>query len=401
MIFFGMTFRTHIVLILVAFSLLAGCRQEEGEWLTLERNAFEVRLFEAGSISALHSTTVSVPRVRMNLQILYLADEGTLVKAGDTLVVFDQAEVQKRIEDRESALELAEASLRKGTTRLKTELAQRRSTLVFDSTSWELSRLREERTRYESEIARQEAQIFFYQSTLSLEKSRAALVAQLEIQKEEFNELQLKVAQAKADLKKAWKDHDNMVVKAPGRGMVVFLPIWKGSTMGKVKVGDTPWRGSSIMELPDFDTMQVDLKIDEVDFNLVHLRDSCDVVLDAWPDKHFSGRIVDMGLLARDREDDSGLKAFDVQLLLDESSEILKPGMNAQCTIFGYREEDALSLPLEALKRKNEGWFVYRNRSGETAWVEVTIGPSNGDHVLIHEGLEPGDRVQLDWPRDH
>jgi HlyD family secretion protein len=376
------------------------CQEEVGEWISCELGVFEVKLNEAGAISALNSTTINVPRVRMNLQVLWLADEGALVQAGDTVAMFDQSEVSKRIEDRDADLELVKASLRKGKTRLKTELAKSRSTLVYDSTSWELARLREERTRYESDVAKQEAQIQFYQATLSLENARASLVSLQVMQDEELRELILKVSQAESALKKAWRDHDDMILKAPGRGMVVYLPIWKGSSMGKVKVGDSPWRGTSIMELPDFDTMQVDMKIDEVDFNLVHLGDSCDVVLDAWPDQHFSGIVSDMGLLARDREDDSGLKAFDVQVRLHDRNEILKPGMNARCTLFGFREDSVLSLPLEALKRENAEWFVFAASGAEVLWKPVTIGQSNGDRVRILSGLDVGDRIRLDWPRE-
>jgi HlyD family secretion protein len=383
---------------LLLAGLLGACRESSVPVATVEQGLFEIRLREAGTISAVNSMTVGVPRLRMNLQILWLAEEGTIVEKGDSVVVFDQTEVSKAIEDRQSELELARAALRKGEVTQATEISALHSTLTFDSLSWQLSGLRRERTRYESEVARQEAELQFHQATLSLEKSVARLESQLAIRDEELGGLRLKVEQAEAELRKARRDFEEMIVRAPRRGMVVFLPIWKGDRMGKVKVGDSPWRGSSIIELPDFDTMQVDLSINEADFNLVRVGDSCSVVLDAWPDRQFSGRVTDLGVLARERDDDSGLKAFDLSVRIGEADEILKPGMNARVTIYGLREENRLTVPVEALRQDEEGWFVWAREGGRFERRPVEPGLSNGNRSVIHAGLSVGEEVALSDP---
>lgn len=380
-----------------AFLNLA-CRDSSVPVVKAERGVFEIRLKEAGTINAVNSVSVGVPKLRMNMQILWLADEGDMVEQGDTLVIFDQSEVSKVIEDRQSELELAQAALRKGEAQQESEVSSLKSTLTYDSISWKLSSLRLERTRYESDVARQEAELQFHQSTLSLEKSVARLQSQLAIREEEEGGLRLKVEQAQAELRKARRDFEEMIVRAPRRGMLVYLPVWKGDRMGKVKVGDSPWRGSTILELPDFDSMQVDLTINESDFNLVHVGDSCEVVLDAWPDRRFSGRVTEMGVLARELDDESGMKAFDVVARIDGRDEILKPGMNARVTIFGLREVDRLSLPVEGLRQDEEGWFVWRRGRSGFERREVRPGLSNGNRILILEGLEAGDEVALGDP---
>jgi HlyD family secretion protein len=371
------------------------CAREDAASYEVTRGAFEVRLVEAGSISALHSTTVDVPALRMNLQILWLKEEGSSVEPGDTLVRFDPTEARKLVEDKEAELDLTLAALRKGQAEHASEMAARKSTLTYDSISWRLSRLQADRSRWESEVARQESELQFHQATLALEKSVAQNRAQEAIGREALGSLELKVNQARSELAKAQEGLAQMTILAPRRGMVVYLPIWKGDRMGKVKVGDSPWRGSSILELPDFDTMLVDLSVNEVDLGLLHVGDSAEVVLDAWPERRFSGRVLDMGVLARERDDESGIKAFDVRVRLDQADPILKPGMNARTTLFGFRQPDALTLPVEALHQDVQGWHVWLPGENGPERRAVEPGPGDGDRVLVKSGLEEGQRVLL------
>lgn len=383
------------LLLVAALTLAAGCGRATRPVVEVQRGPFEVRLVEAGSISALHSTTIDVPALRMNLQILWLIEEGSSVAPGDTLVKFDATESRKQVEEKEAELDISLAALRKGQAEHEAQMASLKSTLTYDSISWRLARLQADRSKWESEVARQEAELQFHQSTLALEKSLAQNRAQETIGREGLGSLELKVSQARAELGTARDALGQMLIRAPRRGMVVYLPIWKGDRMGKVKVGDSPWRGSSILELPDFDTMLVDLSVNEVDLNLVKLKDSCEVVLDAWPDKRFSGRVLDMGVLARERDDESGVKAFDVRVQLDRADPILKPGMNARATIFGFREAAALSLPVEALHQDAQGWFVWLAQGAGQARQAVEPGPSDGDRVLLRSGLSEGQPVLL------
>ncbi|MCA9787119.1 MAG: efflux RND transporter periplasmic adaptor subunit, partial [Candidatus Cloacimonetes bacterium] len=328
-------------------------------------------------------------------QVQTLIPEGSSVEKGDTLVIFDRTELQKEIDDRLNELDIAQASYNKVEARLKAELRNMQSSLVADSTSWLLSKLRQERTVYESEMVRQEADLQFSQATLSYEKSRSNYIAQVGINAEELKEADLKIQTARDNLRKARKEYDDLVLTAPGPGMVVYLPVWLGGEPRKIKVGDQPWRGAGLIELPDFSSMRVTLQINEVDLNLVSLDDSVSVVLDAWPDRHFSGRITEVGVLAREKDGDSNTKVFDVTAVLDQRDPILKPGMNAQTTIFGTRIDEALAVPVEALFRDEQGWHVFRIAGKSIESVPVEVGPTDGDRMVVLSGLDAGDRLSL------
>ncbi len=397
---FGRDTRLHLNRPLQAFLLLLllfalGCMGKRPPEVVAERGEFSIVLHESGSVAATRSIMVSAPRMRVDLRIQYLIDEGTNVVPGDTLLIFDQAEVKKSIETAQADLDIAQANLRKGQAQLENELENLRSALTYDSTSWKLAQLRLERTRFESEVSRQEAELQFNQATLSLEQSVAKYHAQIAINDEELHSLELKVQQARAELDEAVRDFNSLVITAHAPGMVVCLPSWRGDKFGKLRVGDTPWRGQALLELPDFSAMQVDLQINEMDLNLVSKGDSCDIVLDAWPDQHFSASVTDISVLATEHENQVGIKSFDVVASFDEASELLKPGMNARCTIFGQRLPDVISLPVECLKRDEAGWYVWALEGGEYLRREVSIGATNGDRTVVEDGVSEGDHIAL------
>ncbi len=374
---------------------LLACGGEGPPSLEVERGLFQVRLHEAATVSAVNSTTVSAPRLRTQLQVQWLIEEGTQVEKGDTLLIFDRTELQKDIDDRLNELEIAQASYNKNSARLEAELRSLRSNLVADSTSYLLSQLRRERTKYESEIVRQEAELQFAQATLSYEKSRANYEAQVGINREELRELELKIENARENLAKSRREYDQLVLIAPDRGMVVFLQVWLGGEPRKVKVGDTPWRGASLIELPDFNRMMVKMEINEVDLNLVSLEDSVDVVLDAWPDRHFPGRVTDIGVLARESENGGAARVFDLTAELVDRDPVLKPGMNARATLFGRRIEDCISLPVEAVHRDEDQWYVWLLEGSAFERVDVEVGPTDGDRIVIEMGLQEGRNLSL------
>ncbi len=385
---------------LFLLGLLLCCGGESPPGLTTEKGLFEIRLNEAATVSAVNSTTVSAPRLRIQLQVQWLIEEGTQVEKGDTLLIFDRTELQKEIDDRINELEIAQAGYNKNSARLQAELRNLQSNLVADSTSFLLSELRRERTRYESEMVKQEAALQFAQASLSYEKSRANYEAQVGINREELRELELKIENARENLAKSRREFDQLVLTAPDKGMVVFLQVWMGGEPRKIKVGDTPWRGASLIELPDFSRMQVKMEINEVDLNLVSLGDSLDVVLDAWPDRHFEGSVTDIGVLARESENGGTARVFDLSAELVDQDAVLKPGMNARATIFGRRIPDCISLPVEAVQRDEDRWFVWELEGAEFVERDVVVGPTDGDRIVIREGLQAGRRISLVSPEE-
>ena len=166
--------------------------------------------------------------------------------------------------------------------------------------------------------------------------------------------------------------------------------------MTKVKVGDAPWSGQAIIELPDLSRMKVDVGISELDIHKIGVGQQALVRLDAIPGKTYSAVVTEVSPLAS-RVGNSQMRAFDCTVLLDETDLTLRPGMTAQVSIITHYFPDALQIPSEAVFRQ-EGETVVFALNGGIEMVPVTLGPENGNYAVVEAGLEEGALVALRDP---
>ncbi|MBV6511204.1 MAG: hypothetical protein FMNOHCHN_00683 [Ignavibacteriaceae bacterium] len=73
----------------------------------VKKDKFLVTITESGELIAKNAVSVSSPRVRGNLKIVYLIPEGSYVQPGDTIVQFDPTEALNNLREAESRLEVA------------------------------------------------------------------------------------------------------------------------------------------------------------------------------------------------------------------------------------------------------------------------------------------------------
>ncbi|MBR9978755.1 MAG: hypothetical protein KFH87_11780, partial [Bacteroidetes bacterium] len=103
-----------VVLLLLLFVLWPGAGVSVPTY-TVTKGEFDIYVIESGSVSAKNSFMVTAPRIYSggNLQIVYLAPEGTIAEEGDVLVSFDPSTALKRINDKQTELKTALADLAK------------------------------------------------------------------------------------------------------------------------------------------------------------------------------------------------------------------------------------------------------------------------------------------------
>ena len=110
------------------------------------------------------------------------------------------------------------------------------------------------------------------------------------------------------------------------------------------------------------------------------------VTLDAYPQKTFTGKVRFVAPAAKLAEK---IKVFEVEVALDELTEAFRTGMSANVEILGERRTKALSIPLEALHRKEGQTVAYRLKKG--------LKPE--DFKRAKEGL--GGRGKFTWLSEH
>lgn len=159
--------------------------------------------------------------------------------------------------------------------------------------------------------------------------------------------------------------------------------------MRKVNIGDFVTVGQDLVNLVDLDPIKLDFRIPEVYLEQVKLGQNVDVVTDALPDKKFIGKIY-----AIDPQVDPIGHSILVRAIIDNKSNILRPGLFARIQIVLEHLDNSLFVPAEALMPQEQKQFVFRVEKDNTvALTEVTVGERRLNEVEILKGLKAGDIV--------
>jgi HlyD family secretion protein len=347
---------------------------------------FRISLVESGELAALNSVSITAPRARAvgRLTITGLVDEGTYVKKGDFLVEFDKSEAENILEDNLDNLKIAKANLDKAIR--NKELQEKQLQLDLDR-----AERNSKEKEFEAPLIRQEAERELELTRMRVETELAGLDADIE-------KLEVEVERAQEKIADARKDIENLTVRAPIPGLVVFPEVWKGGQRGKMQEGDQPWPGQTIIDLPDLSTMLVQTTVNEVDVSKLEVGQKVEVKLDAFPEPTFYGKVTKIGALAKAKSYESRIRVFDVEITLDDHDERLKPGMAAKAEIIIDTIPDAVWVPIEAVFEKGERRIVYLAERSSYHPQEVEVGPRSDIEVTITSGLSGGERVCLTDP---
>lgn len=244
------------------------------------------------------------------------------------------------------------------------------------------------------------------------EKLRA--VASLESAKASVSRAQSEVASAKTRLSKA-------VITSPIDGVVMAQTVESGNTVASSF--STP---ELFVLAEDLSQMTLHIEVDEADIGLVEPGQPAIFDVDAWPGREFEAEVRTVALSPTD---DQGVVTYTVELSVDNSEGLLRPGMTATATITTGVHENIQRVPNAALRfsppsgeeEKSSGGFTFgrpprRGRGGDgmtqqaakSVWVlrgeelvevPVETGPSDGrftEVAPISAGeLNDGDPIVL------
>jgi HlyD family secretion protein len=179
-------------------------------------------------------------------------------------------------------------------------------------------------------------------------------------------------------------------VTSPMDGVVIRRPVELGDT---VMSGVSSFNaGTVLMTVADVETMIIKAGINEVDIGKVHLDQPVKVSLDAYPKVRFAGTILRIAPAARLEEK---VKVFDVEIAIEHQGAELRTGMTANIDIVGEKREKVLTVPVEAIFKKDETEVVYVKKPEEPKAAEKGGFLSN----VFAAGKKDAPPVKLD-PKD-
>lgn len=293
----------------------------------------------------------------------------------------------------------------------------------------ELDRSKLQTVLYQSKIAASSAKVDYehklavYNRTKKLAETGSASAVELETAEYEMNSAKLSWDTRKSEVKQAELNLSYCIIKSPIDGVVLERSVDVGQTVAASMSAPTLF-----ILAKDLSKMRVMADVDEADIGAVKAGQKVSFTVDAFQDDTFQGTVESVRL---NPTVTSNVVTYTVVISAENPDLKLLPGMTATCTIVTEEVENALSVPVAAIKfspgkmekkassddddfgppppgmggnapamhkasssvPKIVGKNVWINNNGRLDFRPVRTGINDGVNVEILEGLSDGDSV--------
>ncbi|MFP4367818.1 MAG: efflux RND transporter periplasmic adaptor subunit [Bacteroidales bacterium] len=365
----------------------------------VRKGTFTEELTEEGTLRAVNSIAINAPRISYRyggLKITSMVEDGKEVHKGDTLIIFDLSEIQKAIVENEQLLVVANAELDKMIATHQSAIDDLEADMEVARISREISKINFEQSEYEADVTKQEIALKLENANIALERSREQIENRKRINQEDLFQKKLSIKQLQDVLDEANSSVNSLFVVSPANGIAILEENWM--TQQKWQVGEQPYSGSKLIELPDLDNMMAEIKINEVDVSKILPEMEVTIITDAYSDTTYQGKVTSIANLAQNKDNTSKIKVFPVEISISGTSEKLLPGLTVSCKIKIKEIHDVLYIPFESLFREQADEFVYVKTSSGFRRQDVKTGTSNTDFTVVTEGLQGDEELALSDP---
>lgn len=414
--------------------LVAGCDppargKSAGKVHVVRNETIEVTFEEPAIVEA--SREISIMSSNWG-KLLYIADSGSMLKAGDTVAIIESESTLKSLEEEISRLESYKKDYEKSIESLSMDI--RSSALEVDTAmgaldfqrlrledvNRELSRLQVLRdgevvtedqvrdARSKSATAQLGAQS--QDSAFSGQKTGAALSESRTLKAIERTLLQTQ--RSSDEVAKRIEELNSSTITAPEGGVFQRRSDWNWQRRQRAELqpGGEVNRGQVLGTLPDVTRPVLKTQIAESQFQRVAIGAPVSVVFDSVGADRFPGTISKIGIIAVEREmtaagsllasqSFSGERVFEVEVQLGREDDRIRPGITGKVRFVTERLENVASIPVASVWTRGPEHFVALKKGN--GWEErpVDLGVSTGQVVQVIGGLSPGDTILASDPR--
>ena len=153
-------------------------------------------------------------------------------------------------------------------------------------------------------------------------------------------------------------------------------------------VGDQGAKGF-VVTLADLNDVQVELDINQNDFNRIHPNQPCTIVTDAYPDRSYDCRVDEIAPEANRQK-----ATVQVKVKFLQPDEHIRPEMNARVTFFASEESRAKKaarlfiVPKRSVLDRDTGKAVIIAQDGRAQEQPITVEKEVGSDVFVCEGVK-------------
>jgi RND family efflux transporter MFP subunit len=389
---------TIVIIAVIYFFSSASGSESSGVLATAKKGRFVVDITTTGELEAKNSVQILGPQGTRNYRIWNMTiqdiiDEGTFVRKGDYVAKLDPTELTNKIKD--SQLEMEKIESQYIQTKLDTTLDMRKSRdeLINLNYAVDEMQLKLDQSQYEPPATIRQAEIDLAKAERAYEQAKENYKIKREQNIAKMQEVILNKQKEQRNLDGMMELMQSFTITAPEDGMLIYKKDWNGQSVGKGSQ-ISAW-DPVVATLPDLSKMISVTYVNEVDIRKVEDGQKVEIGLDAFPEKKLSGEVIRVANVGEQRPN-SDAKIFQVNILLNERDDLLKPSMTTSNQIITEVQEDVLYIPIEGLFNQNDSiTYVYKKAGLSAEKREVMIGATNTNEVIIKAGLTEGDQIYL------
>ena len=240
-----------------------------------------------------------------------------------------------------------------------------------------------------------EARGRFETSKASLDSARKTFeLTQKGPRVEQIDNARAEVQRARAAAEYAKTILDSTEIRVPTAGTILERNVEQGEMVTTSFVGDRGAK-SFVVTLADLNDIQVELDINQNDFNRVSPSQPCSVVTDAFPDRKYDCLVVEISPEANRQK-----ATVQVKVKFLKPDEFVKPEMNARVTFMTGEqpktesvEEKLYIVPRSAVIERDGGKTVLVVSDGIVQAKPISVAREVGNDVHVLNGLTGNESI--------
>jgi HlyD family secretion protein len=214
---------------------------------------------------------------------------------------------------------------------------------------------------------------------------------------EDIRQAQAQLDSARGQLQVVQARLADTIIRAPFAGIVTQKYATVGAFVTPTTSASNTSSATSTSIVAVAQDLEILAKIAEVDIGQIHLGQSVEINVDAYPEKVFQGRVR---LISPEAIVDQNVTTFQVRVSILTGQKQLLSGMNSDLTFKGKKVDNALVIPTVAIATQKGKTGVYLpDKDKKPKFQLITIGASVKTQTQVLEGLKSGQRVFIDYPK--
>jgi len=313
--------------------------------------------------ATLESSEQGIINSKISARIISISVEnGQYVNAGDTIATLDAQDIRNNIKSSESQLKVTEqqlASAEVSLKKLKTNLDD--ATRNYD---------RQKNLYDKGAISKADFE--------AAEKTLSNAQADLDAGNVSIQTAKANINMQKVSIGNLQDNLNNTVIKAPISGVI---------SEKNMNIGQMASAGTALAKVNNISSIFATIQIPQDKINNVKVGQPASVTLEG-SDKAYSGTVQNIDLSA-----DITARVFNCKIKVDNTDNILHPGVFAKVELISDQKTQVISVPIKALVGSEGDYSVFINENGTAKKQKVTIGDTDENNVQITTGIKEGDQV--------